>query len=402
MFAVRRSCRSGSAPRQRRGPDAIASSLVQRVTCRSLRCTSNPAESVGIDSRFEMVRFGVCPRCCPEDGTQPRNWGWLPRRQALSSRRSIAGHRLREGFADEELDRGVPPAFCCCLRHGVCARRMYFPRRASPPTAARRCWRPARQGCEDARQELRLLHFALDACPVGKATGPRPFRGDDQQPVFEAGNAGIDARWLARDGQPGRPTRCRLRRPWFPTCAARRARKPKPSFAPLNLRLAECRPGQARTRVPAGTINAQSRARDSGRARRCGVTYGKGPHRPRPPPRPDPTPAPAAGRSRDAAAAVRCSGAGRRAGGSRCQCRAAQLPDVRGMTCDQARNALRPLRVALGEVFPGEQPARIHLGRSVPVLPPGTPVSRVDKLYVSSSPCSPAPAASRTLPNCAA
>ncbi len=124
----------------------------------------------------------------------------------------------------------------------------------------------------------------------------------------------------------------------------------------FRIALAECAPGDARARYPAGTINAQSYPPGTPLSRVERLRARIEPL----PPQPQPE-------------------------------SAAVLPDLRGKTCDQARSELQRLRIA-PTCLPGDSSSRYRVGTvNSQSQPAGTPVSQVDSLRVWVEPSPPAP-----------
>jgi beta-lactam-binding protein with PASTA domain len=166
----------------------------------------------------------------------------------------------------------------------------------------------------------------------------------------------------------------------------------------LNLRLTECLPGEARIRYPAGTINAQSVAPGTPISRVDGlrVTYQPGADAaPDGAPRPDSTSDSSRGRNAAAAAAAAVLAA------AIADAAAPKLPDLRGMSCDEARAALRSLRISLADCVPGSAGSRYAPGTiNAQSEAPGTPATRVKAVRAQTEPSpAPPPEAAQVLPD---
>lgn len=254
--------------------------------------------------------------------------------------------------------------------------------------------------CDQAQAELRKLHVALTECrpgstrtryPVGtinaqsvapgtvvsRVDGLRvtyePGRAPDQSPQSEqvpgrapdAGksSAGAVAAIAAAAAIAEAIAEANARK--LPDLRGKTCEQAQAELRPLRIALAECVPGSAGGRYAAGSINAQSEAPGTPVSR---VKAVRARTEPVPPPPPD----------------------------------AAQaLPDLRGLSCDQARAALRPLGLALVECLPGEAGSRYPAGTiSAQSQASGTPLTRVDRLRARFEPApAPPPEPPRLLPD---
>lgn len=207
-----------------------------------------------------------------------------------------------------------------------------------------------------------------------------------------------------------------VRPPVLPDLRGKTCDEARAMLSRLHVELTECRPGTARMRYPAGTINAQSAAPGTPVSSLDGlrVTYEPVPARapdkaPESAPRPDRAPesapradtAPDPSRSGGATVPVVPSILGVIVPAIIDAANERKLPDVRGMSCDQARDALRPLRIALAECAPGSAGSRYPAGTINAQTPaPGTPASRTKELRAQTEPLSPPPPdAARVLPD---
>lgn len=249
--------------------------------------------------------------------------------------------------------------------------------------------------CDEARAELRKLHFALETCPTGSATGryppgtingqslemgtpasrldglrvtleprpapkpaPAPVPGPDKAPdksrdasaaAVAAGLAAAVAAAIANADTPMLPDLRGM------SCDQARA-----ALRPLRFSLADCVPGNAGSTYAPGTINAQSPAAGTAASR---VKAVRAQTEPFPAPAPDVVEV---------------------------------LPDLRGSSCEQARAALQALGLALVECLPGKAGSRYPAGTiSAQSQAPGTPVSRVDRLRARFEPLPMPPEPSR-------
>ena len=235
--------------------------------------------------------------------------------------------------------------------------------------------------CDEAGAELRRLHFALKACPYGTRTGRYPADTINWQSL-PAGTPASRLGELRVALEPPVPV-AELPDLRGKTCDQARAELHK-----LGLALAECRPGSARVRTPPRTINAQSHAPGTpvSRVDALRVTYEPGTDAgSSEPPLPDrQPPPPRSGANTAAAIAAAAALAAVIAEAAKAQ---QKLPDLRGMTCEQAASALRQLRIALAECLPGKAGSRYPAATINAQSPaPGTPLARVDRVRVRVEP----------------
>ncbi|MCB2020569.1 MAG: PASTA domain-containing protein, partial [Burkholderiaceae bacterium] len=260
--------------------------------------------------------------------------------------------------------------------------------------------------CDQAQAELRRLHVALIECRPGVSRIPYPVGTINAQSVppgtpiarveglratFEPGPAADTEETPTTRNQGGNPAagaaaaaildaiikgsvkadpEVRPDRPGLPDLRGMTCDEARAALRPLRIALGECLPGPALGRVAAGTINAQSYPPGTIASQVRGLRVRLEPAPPPPPPQTPAEPAPV-------------------------------LPDLRGMTCDQARLALRPLRVALSACLRGQALAKYPAGTiNAQSDAPGTPASRVDALrvWIEPVPARPPPEPQRLLP----
>lgn len=243
--------------------------------------------------------------------------------------------------------------------------------------------------CDQARAELRRLHVELTECrpgqtriryptgtinsqspppgtPASRADGVRvtyePGRAADEAPTSnptprplptqvpsatDGRNAAIAAAAALAAAAIANANARVLPDLRGKTCGQARAELQKLRIAP-----ATCLPGDAGGAYPVGTINSQSQPPGTPASKVDGLRVWIEPSPPAP--RPEPM---------------------------------AVLPDVRGMTCDQARAAVSALHIALTECLPGAARRLYPAGTiNAQSYAPGTPASRIDGLRVRLEP----------------
>ena len=252
--------------------------------------------------------------------------------------------------------------------------------------------------CDQAQAELRRLNVALTECrpgqtrtryPVGTinaqsvAPGTPTSRVDGLRVTYEPGRAPDQSPQSAPEPAPAAAdtnagaaaaiaaalaeaiANANARK--LPDLRGKTCEQALAELRPLRTALVECVPGRALGKYPTGTINAQSYAPGTPVSRVDGLRVRLEPFEPLPPQPPPES--------------------------------ATVLPDVRGLSCDQARVMLRPLRIALAECLPGEARARYPAGTiNAQSYAPGTLTSRVDGLRVRFEPAPP-PQPPRLLPD---
>lgn len=246
------------------------------------------------------------------------------------------------------------------------------------------------RSCDEARAELYKLDYGLESCPVGKASGRYPAMTINWQSLAPgtsasrlsglrvtlepASRTGADSD--ARTGSGGGTSigtaaaiaaaaalaaaiadAARV----LPDLRGKTCDQAQAELRKLRIALAECAPGAAGSRYPAGTINAQSHAPGTPAAKvdRLRVQF-------------EPVAAPES---------------------------VAVLPDMRGQTCDQAQAGLRALGIRLVECAPGRAGSRYPAGTiNAQSYAPGTPLARIEGLRARLEPAPPVPV-SRLLPD---
>ena len=243
--------------------------------------------------------------------------------------------------------------------------------------------------CDEARDELRKLHVVLETCPVGRATGAYPAGTINAQSLATGTPASrLEGLRVTLEPRPAPAPAAVL-----PDLRGKTCDQAQAELRRLRLALTVCQPGAAGLRYPAGTINAQSVAPGTPVSRVDGlrVTY-------EPAAQAAPRTADAisdTGRGRDAAAAALAAAVA----AAIADAAAPKLPDLRGMSCEQAQAALRTHGLALVECLPGKAGSRYPAGTiSAQSQPPGTPLARVDRLRARFEPWS-APSEPPRLPD---
>ncbi|HMN75027.1 MAG TPA: PASTA domain-containing protein [Burkholderiaceae bacterium] len=242
--------------------------------------------------------------------------------------------------------------------------------------------------CDAARAELHKLGAGLESCPVGKASGRYPAATinwqslDPATPASRLAGLRVTLEPAARTGSDsGSGTDSRTgtgigtaaaiaaaaalaaaiadAARVLPDLRGKTCEQAQAELRKLRIALAECAPGSAGSRYAAGTINEQSHAPGTPASKVDGLRVRLEPVVP-----PEPV---------------------------------ATLPDVRGMTCEQAQSALRRLRIRLAECVPGPAGSGYPAGTiGAQSVAPGTPLARVDGLRVRVEP---APPQARVLPD---
>lgn len=235
--------------------------------------------------------------------------------------------------------------------------------------------------CDEAGAALRKLHFALAACPYGARTGRYPADTINWQSL-EPGTPASRLGTLRVALEPPPAPVATLPDLRGKTCDQARA-----ELRRLGVALAECRPQpSSRVRYPARTINAQSHAPGTAVSRvdTLRVTYEPGPGEDSTSsPLPTADPSPGTSKSGPAAAALAAALAAAIAEAGKAQ----TLPDLRGMSCEQAQSALRRLHLTLAECVPGKAGSSYPAGTiNAQSHAPGTPLARVDRLRARFEP----------------
>ena len=254
------------------------------------------------------------------------------------------------------------------------------------------------KSCDDARAELLKLDYGLESCPVGKASGRYPAMTINWQSLAPGTSASrlaglrVTLEPASRSGADSDPSTGRDARTGsgsgsgsgigsaaaiaaaaalaaaiadaarvLPDLRGKTCDQAQAELRKLRLTLAECAPGVAGSRYPAGTINAQSYAPGTPAAKVDGLRVQLEPVAP-----PESV---------------------------------AVLPDMRGQTCEQAQAGLRALGIRLVECAPGRAGSRYPAGTiNAQSYAPGTPLARVDGLRARVEPAPPVPV-SRVLPD---